>query len=253
MSSIVYNDCNDFVSLCRQAFQEEEIFKNFKNSPVYRKILEHANKIQGQEHYDIALRQYPELENYFHKFKKNDSIGSPIVEDYDFGVFSPTTLQYIKVLSDLLKEFGEKKLSNINILEIGVGYGGQSCIIRDYLDVNNYTFVDLPEPIALTKKYVESYGYLNNKFINHSDDIVEILKKDSYDLVVSNYAFSELYKPLQKEYISLFENINMGYLTCNQISSQCFSKSEMLENILFDVKTSADIRSENRNNYILTW
>ena len=253
MSSIVYNSYPNFMKLCERAAQEEKIFSNFKNSPVYRGILEHANKIQGEEHYEIALKQSPELKNYFHKFKKNDSIGNPIVENYNFGIFSPTTLQYIKVLSDLLKEFGENKLSNINILEIGGGYGGQSCIIRDYLNILNYTFVDLPEPLNLTKKYVNAYGYLNNRFINHSDDIVEILKKGAYDLVISNYAFSELCKPLQKEYISLFEDIKMGYLTCNQLSSQCFSKSEMLENIAFDVKTSPDIKAENPNNYILTW
>ena len=111
----------------------------------------------------------------------------------------------------------------------------------------------MPEAISLTKKYVEGYGYSNNKFINHSDNIVEILKEDYYDLVISNYAFSELFKDLQKEYMSLFENIKMGYLTCNQISYNCFSKEEMIKNIPFDVNICSDISTENQDNYILTW
>ena len=81
-------------------------------------------------------------------FKSNDKYGSPFVFDYP-GVenISPTTLRYIKVLSDLKKHFGP--LDGMNICEIGVGYGGQCRIINSMYRPSTYTLVDIRPALRL--------------------------------------------------------------------------------------------------------
>ena len=73
--------------------------------------------------------------------KENNSYGGANKEEYEnIGLISPT-LRYIKVLSDLIYHFGD--LSNFNICEVGIGYGGQSRIIMSYFkNIKSYTFID---------------------------------------------------------------------------------------------------------------
>ena len=65
----------------------------------------------------------------FHRFRENDRLGSPLTCDYDAcGRFSPTTLRYAKVYSDLMRLF--RDLDGQRIIEIGGGYGGQCFVIH---------------------------------------------------------------------------------------------------------------------------
>lgn len=121
-TSLTDNDGYGYTDVCRLAAEYDSIFKIFKRSNDYRRVLEHVTKNQGQDYLNIIKTEGKGLLRYMFKFKENDRIGSPIRFKYDIGEISPTTLRYVKVLLDLKVLFGD--LNDLNIVEIGAGYGG---------------------------------------------------------------------------------------------------------------------------------
>ena len=113
-------------------------------------------------------------------------------------------------LSDLIFLFGD--LSGFKIVEIGGGYGGLCKIISDLFSFESYTLFDLPECLRLSKKFLDSFNVKNVNFCtNHSLPSI-----GNFDLVISNYAFSELNGNLQQSYFNNILSITpLGYLTCN--------------------------------------
>ena len=82
--------------------------------------------------------------------------GGGVIYDYSpIGKISPSTLRYIKVLSDLILYFGN--LDNLRICEVGVGYGGQARIINSIFTPHSYDFVDLNAVLLLAQKYLSNY------------------------------------------------------------------------------------------------
>jgi putative sugar O-methyltransferase len=231
MKKTSISDYNEYKTICQIASEKDEIFKNFKQNFEYKKILEHANKSQG----DGYINRILELSNIdltkIEIFKTNDEQGSPDLYDYPepFGRISPSTLRYIKVLSDLINHFGD--LSNMSIVEVGVGYGGQSKIIQDYFNVKEYNYIDLPEVMNLTKKYLKKYDYENINFLDFNN-----LPIKKYDLVISNYAITECTKEIQDLYFEkVINNSKKGYITGNDIGKYFninnYSKLEWSEKI----------------------
>ncbi|MFZ4673777.1 MAG: putative sugar O-methyltransferase [Chlamydiia bacterium] len=209
------SDMDSYKSVCQRAISDPQMFQQFKRCPGYTDILEHVDFHTGKEYLAIACRQSPELEPYFFKTKINDVIGSPNVFLYDnYGYFSPTTLRYLKVASDLSTFFGS--LEGKNIIEIGGGYGGQCLVISSLFKIKKYTVVDLKEPLGLSKKYLDCHGISNVEFLT-PEEIDKALS--DYDIVISNYAFSEIVSNWQMKYAEkVLKNCTKGYLTCNSDS-----------------------------------
>ena len=102
------------------------------------------------------------------------------------GKNSPSTLRYIKVLGDLISLF--KQLGDSKICEIGVGYGCQCRIINSVTSPSEYTLVDIKPALMLTQCYLDNYimnSVLKYKTMNE-------LESQNYDVIISNYAFTEL-------------------------------------------------------------
>jgi translation elongation factor P/translation initiation factor 5A len=107
-------------------------------------------------------------------------------------------------------------MNNINIIEIGGGYGGlcfyiykMACFFN--ITIKTYNIFDLPEPMALQKKYLHAHGFENVNFMNLDDfENVKLSSSTSCDeeslklpkdcFLVSNYAYSEISMDLQKKY-----------------------------------------------------
>lgn len=115
------SDTLDYTSFCELASNDDNVFNSFRENPIYTAILEHTSYEYGKTYLDIINKTlYFNREN-FDDFKRNDSYGGAIKEEYEnIGLISPSTLRYIKVLSDLIYHFGD--LSNFNICEVGIGY-----------------------------------------------------------------------------------------------------------------------------------
>ena len=119
----------------------------------------------------------------------------------------------LKVLSDLKQLCGS--LDNFNIIEIGVGYGGQCKIISDFFNIQNYYLVDLDESLNLAEKYLNKLNVKNVKVVRPSE-IARLDKK--FDLIISNYAFTEISRSIQEFYLNnILLKSTHGYITCNFI------------------------------------
>lgn len=227
MNSI--SDTERYKKSCIKAIENDQGFQNFKNDPAYNDILEHVTPEQGSLYLNYIISNSPDLMERIDYFKDNDIYGGGIKHEYpDIGNISPSTLRYVKVLSDLIKIFGD--LEGKKIVEIGAGYGGQCLIINKMFNIKEYSIIDLNEAAALSNKYLQKNG-INPRIIG-IDDVLSI--DEDFDIVISNYAYSELTKELQDLYYDkIIKRSKNGYITYNFISEvfniDSYTKEEMFE------------------------
>jgi putative sugar O-methyltransferase len=162
-----------------------------------------------------------------------DSLGSPKRYQYeDINSISPSSLRYIKVASDIKNIFKDKiNFNNARIIEIGCGYGGQCFVLNQLFNIEHYYIVDIPEAQKLANKYLQKLN-IKNYTIVPIENLSNIT--DEYDLVISNYAYSELDKNFQDYYYDhIIKKSKHGYLTFNFISSlfniDSYSKEEIID------------------------
>lgn len=245
------SDYSAYRNTCQLIADNLEAFEVFKQNPVYNTILEHASRDQAMRCIDI-IRKGPLDLSKIKLLRTNDEQGTPTLETYGDELFdniSPSTIRYIKVLSDLIHSYGG--LDDFNIVEIGIGYGGQCKLINDYSKIQSYSLVDLPEVLNLAKRYLSKYDYKSvNKWAGEGD--VE------YDLVISNYAITECNREVQRNYIENIVNKSAhGYITCNYVSSgfgiNSMTKDEFIGSITHEVTVSNEVPLTYPGNILLTW
>lgn len=229
---------NTYFDVCNQIVSNENMFASFKRNKAYTRILEHVDYNLGLEYANIILNNYDKsildlVLSKLDEIKKNDAHGSPEVFSYDvFGVISPTTLRYIKVLMDILSR--GLNLDGKSVAEIGGGYGGQCLVLSQFFDFESYTIFDLKPVTKLQKKYLN----VNNVDI-HVKTIDTVDVPESYDFVISNYAFAELNKKFQDLYLDLvIRESNGGYFQINPDASECYKRDELMR--IFSVFRNAD-------------
>lgn len=218
---------NDYLTACRDAD-----INNFKRDDRLTRIWEHCPYRIAMSYYRYVAGAIPE---FLDKKYTNDYKGNPIISDFGGHSFSASTMQYIGVMVKIVMKV-RQNLSNISICEIGGGYGGQCMTIFDVFKPKSYTIIDLPEVTELQKRYLTG--------IDGVECVSEIPKKRKYDLVISNYALSEI--PDNKAYIDkVCMKSQSGYITCNTDFVK-LPKS-------LGSKKHPDIEGERESNYILTW
>lgn len=237
-----------FCAACKEAAINDKEFDVFKQNENIKVVLEHCSKEIGQNYKDLIFENNPHLLHNFKSFLENDKYGNPTKENFGEITCSPSTLQYIGVLSNLIDKF---ELIGAKIIEIGGGYGGQCKIINDYYDLNEYHIVDLAEVGMLQNKYLNKFGGSGYS----SKPLFEVFtpfsyRKQEYDLFISNYALSELTSSQQIDYIvNIALNCKHGYITCNAT----LNGAELLMEKFASYKVSSDIKGERETNYIITW
>ena len=186
------------------------------------------------------------------RFSANDLVGGAILHYFEpIGSFSPTTLRYVKVLGDLQCLFGT--LGGLHIHEIGVGYGGQCRVIQVAGQPQaSYTLIDLQPALALTQRYLEQFCLeAPVRFLSMNE-----VAGCTPDLVISNYAFSELRREVQELYLSrVIRNAKRGYLTLNRINPDSFD-SFSYEELLATIPGSrlvAEMPLTHPDNAVLIW
>jgi hypothetical protein len=204
------SDIDEYRRCCLRAATDPTAFAAFRRDKVYTQILEHVTPAIGAEAAAIALEQTPAYRDHLDEFRRNDSCGNPVLSQFGgLGVFSPTTLRYIKILSDLEVLFGD--LAGSHVVEIGGGYGGQCRLICTRFSVTSYAIFDLPEAGALISKYLDALQ-------THGVSINPALDDDlPVDLVLSNYALSEIRRSIQERYLgSVVLRAARGYMIWNE-------------------------------------
>lgn len=253
---------------CYSASRHNEVFQNFKNHPICRWAIEYAKPEQGKEYlkkilhtdgFEISVEQWKD-------FLKNDSVGKPLTITYNFSkdgsqmICSPTTLRYIKVLSDVVTFFDIDKIKTV--AEIGVGYGGQCRILKSFFKIDTYNLIDLPETLALAERFLETLDPSDKRkeevrFI----DGTHLYRDVDSDFFISSYAFSELQRFVQDMYIEkVISKAKAGYISWEGEFSKStygvdgYTLDEFLEKIPYPKKVIPEKPvSTSTGNRIIMW
>jgi putative sugar O-methyltransferase len=246
-------DAGYYVKFVRKASTHSKTFAKFKRDRHYIAILEHVTKSQGEDYLKIVTEESPELLKFVDKFRENDLIGSPFKYEFSgVGTFSPTTLRYMKVASDLRCYFGD--LTGFKVAEIGCGYGGQLLILEKIWKLGSCTMFDMDPVLALISRYLESH-LLRTAY---HPTTINRFASDDFDLVISNYAFSELPAALQRTYIEkVLSRAKRGYLTMNSGLGGSFQEGKLTIDDLRGLLPKFEIIDERpltgSYNYIIAW
>lgn len=243
------SDDHIYPSFCEAASGRDELFACFKRDSRYREILEHVTPEQGLACLNLIVQNYPFLTDFLDQFRANDSIGDPFVHDFGepLGRWSPSTLRYAKIVGDLVTMF--HRLDGFDIAEIGAGYGGQCLLLSKLVAWRSYTIFDLAPVQKLQRRYLAEFDVRNVAF----ESVDTLKRKAHYDLVISNYAFSECTQKVQDRYLArVLNESDRGYLTCNNLVDDCYSEPELRERIP-NVVRFPETPLTSPNNYLLAW
>lgn len=240
------------VLLHSELFAEDTL----KRNPLVITDRDNISHEQGWQYAKIIYYEYLEL-LYQIKQSPDESLSNLITYNFHkkIGSIPASLLRYIKIAGDLKKEFGD--LSHLNIVEIG-GDNGRLCkVLHDIGGFASYTIIDRSINNDLSREYLASQGIQNIAFI----DIVHPEMIQKYDLVISNFHFSE--KDRAEQSILLDKVIKptpYGYMTCSELNhltgSPSISKEEFV-NLFYKEDRKGRIVSERPLSYpdsfIITW
>jgi hypothetical protein len=234
------------IDICKNALFNISIYNNFKRIPEYTKILEHTTEYFGIEYIKLIFSEHEKYAKLldWKKLKENDLIGNPnlsnfiILKDYlniDDCIFSPSTIYYIYRGLDIIDKILVN--DNINILEIGGGYGGQCKLIIDMcsmlgININKYGIIDLESASKLQDKYLSTFEYKNVEFFEY-ENIKNFDDFKLYNNLISVYALSEFEVDVQDYYINnIIKYMDNIYILCNvQIDNTYFSDCKLIEGL----------------------
>jgi len=227
--------------------------ERFRRNFQYRMILEHVNYGQGRAYLDrITELGFVDLDQ-IRVLAETDFVGSPRRYFYDrVGWISPTLLRYISVYSEIEKSIGFKHIQSV--VEIGVGYGGQARIIHKLAGVSRYSFYDLPDVQKLADYFLRA---TSSQLSPRNLDIHHV-ERETFDLVISNYAVSELPAQVQREYLDkviapathCYMIMNSGASDVTRRSSGKLAQLDFVSGIS-GVAVEPEIPSTGPDNYVL--
>ena len=229
---------------------------DFRRKYDYREILEHVTYTQGKSYLEQIQKYSPQ--NYIELIennKANDLFGNPYEYQYPgVGRVSPTTLRYISTAIDIFETIRLNKESVV--AEIGVGYGGQAAILERMYGIRNYSAFDLPSVIQLSNLNLNS---VNSK-LKFTSSGLSSDKNTTWDVVISNYAFSELHRDLQLSYIErVIAKSKSGYMIMNSGRSNITGRSEgklslnEIRNYIPNLQVKEEVPLTGPDNYIIYW
>jgi len=208
-----------YINECVLVSENIDKFNEFKRNNNINTMLEKPDSYLLKRYseslklkYESILKSLPWLD-----LLRNDYIGNPhIYETSDLEPYvsqtSHATIRYILYGIDICMSLIERKCQDeLSIIEVGCSYGGFAVILEILLkhfglSIKEYVLVDLPEVLALTKRYLSEF---NSKTIR-CYDMNESIKPN---LFISMYSFGEMPVCYQNEYINLFLNdCKYGYI-----------------------------------------
>lgn len=228
--------------------------QRFRRIYDYREILEHVDFKLGKLYLKQITSMSPDITRNLELFKTNDSLGRPRTFKYGaLGNISPTTLRYMAVAADIQRIFGSQQMNNI--VEVGGGYGGQAAVLHKLNYFESYYIYDLPIVQKLIDSFLSNIG-VSHVHLPHIDDNTE--KK--YDLIISNYAFSELPRELQLRYLqNVISKSSRGYMLMNSGKDNVTGRSdgkislEELKHHIPNLVVSEEVPLTSPDNYLITW
>ncbi len=230
---------NNYKNIVDKAIIDEETFNTFKTHPSYNSIVGMSENWQAEEWYEELI--YSDIFKNIDIFRKNDSIGGfPTWRSPDNIKISAATLRYMNTLQDITTyfEFSEP----INVVELGVGYGGLCFVLSNYLNIKSYCLVDLPNVQQLAQKYLGRLG------VKSTLEVPETI-----DLFISEFCLSEFSDSKIDEFYDLYiKNAKRIYLHMNlhdEVRKQRFLNKLSKD---FTYRISDEFPKTHYPNYVIT-
>lgn len=245
------SDESSYLSAVNLAISDDKMWSRFRRMREYQEILEHVDYRLGQQYIEEISKIDPVWLDQISKLSDLSEIGSPPTYSFkNLGNISPTVLRYLKVSLDLRELFGD--ISDFSVAEVGVGFGGQAAALNILLDLHSIKLYDLPEVLSLSQKFLATAT--PELKVSTSDG--RIPAKATSDLVISNYAFSELNGQLQRSYLeNVISKSSMGYITWNDLAIKELNGLKLYE--LVDQIPGAKAYKEKpltaENNAVIIW
>lgn len=209
---------DEYSQVCLENSLKTPLEWNFKSNSKYQVVLEHLNFNDGLHYINIIKNEFSNFYNNYKSFLIelcyiNDSYGKPITYNYiDFCQCSPTCIRYIYHsllnLTYIKNEVVKQNENEIDIIEIGGGYGGLCFFMNSLaslfnIKIKSYSIFDLYGVKKLQEVYLNSLNIETFRCfsLNENENDYNIyLKQNSY--LISIYAFSEFSKDIQDIYIN---------------------------------------------------
>ncbi len=203
-----------FVALANRS---ERHFRRFRSQRDYREVVENVTTDDGRILYEsIVSTPFAALAL---ESEYADTVGRPKTIEIAGRRISPTTIRYASTLADIVAEFPQFQ-SFKRVCEIGIGYGGLARLVCLHHrltggQIESYRLLDLPEVLTLTRRYLEHH-HLDPAIEYRTKSEIGLKNTDTYDFVISNWAFSEFDRSLQTEYLDkVISRAEAGYMIMN--------------------------------------
>lgn len=212
--SDIYTQFTDYI----HDIVENKNITTFKSNNNVTQILEHVSFDQGQL-YLKYIRDIFTLDDIIRYCEENDKYGGGKKYNFGFIVTSPSNFRYILHAHLILTHMKSNNTNDVNIVEVGCGYGGLCLAIHSFSTLYNinilcYNLIDLPDISNLQKMYLSNFNINGLTFHNAYD--YNIVNNNLF--LISNYCFSEISDYHQKQYIKmLFPKVIHGFMAWNHI------------------------------------
>jgi hypothetical protein len=256
-TSITESDSENtrYVEFVQKASNDSKLFSKFRRNRNYREILEHVSYSQGLNYIDKYLKLGGSRTDLI-RYLRKDNIGRPVKFYFKgYGFASPTTIRYFAVAQEISFLFGERGFCEIT--EIGCGFGGQSAVFAGNKGIKSYQFYDLPDVQNLINKFLRQ---MNINPRNMRFPSIYEIKSARTEFVLSNYAFSELPRQIQLEYLSnIISKSKAGYMIMNSGRSNKTGRStgklkvEEIMAFIPDCRILEEWPQTGPDNYLLVW
>lgn len=247
---------NSFETACA----DPNNFATFRSHPEITTICEHVPlKLCPQYVEQIALY---DMTLPWSDICKQDTVGSPTLFDVQYGDLTlritGVTLRYVMLGLRLLTRLQGR---TIDMIEIGGGYGGQSCILFKLANllnvtINSYTILDLPGVSKLQHRFVATqlndYDFKKVQFLSINDpNTISKLHKNSF--LYSAYAYSEISVEAQKSYTPLKGLVSEGFMVWNLKQTPQPFFYDMIGKFMYECRTEPEYPNTHPTNFFYEW
>eukprot|EP00929_Paragymnodinium_shiwhaense_P120411 TRINITY_DN92350_c0_g1_i1.p1 TRINITY_DN92350_c0_g1~~TRINITY_DN92350_c0_g1_i1.p1 ORF type:complete len:509 (+),score=104.54 TRINITY_DN92350_c0_g1_i1:64-1527(+) len=229
-----------------KASQDDSIFAGFRQVYAERQYAGIDSPRYGKAYVQETIKRLRERDvpNVTDRAKQVaaavDSVGQPSVyplwepsrsdKDQPPANISGLTARYLKFALDVERLFGN--LSGFDVIELGVGFGGQASVLLSmFPDINSYTLVDLPEVLHMADKFINQTAPLDTSMQlgqNVAGPRLKFLSGDTgiepeqhYHLLISTFAYTEVPLQLRQEYFDkIVRRADHGFVADNSASTK---------------------------------
>jgi len=232
-------------------------YAKFRRNRNYMRILEHVDVRLASDYLDIIQDKYGLSEDIIMDLVGPlQQEGGPILRKLKklSSPISTTALRYLKVALDIKERYGAEMG---RVVEIGCGFGGQAILLDKITRIKSYTFIDLWQVNMLIRRFIENSSLSCDYAVATIRDLK--LREDKWDIIISNYAFSELKRECQQQYVEkVLLNARHGYMTMNSGFGGKFGgihnmRVDELTQLIRNCRIIEETPKTGFNNFVLTW